>query len=272
MHALLRLMAPRRFEVVGLHCEGCCTTLESALKKLDGVDSATVRFDDHTVTIAGGAPTGELLAAAASAGKLLHALDAEGRRTVTLKVDGMSCEHCSNSVQEKLAEVPGVAVAIVELEKGCATVTGRALSEQKLVSAVEAAGMVAIVMGSTATVEASPAKLAGDEKKAYDDGEEHENDLGQEQQQPVQVVHLKVDGMSCEHWCALDPAEDGQHPLLSPRVRNHHAPLCPLPVRFHSCAPSRTRPFPRSHALVRSQLQPCARDALHASECALCHG
>ena len=213
MQILLRYMdvraAPRVFEVVGLHCEGCCTTLESALERLDGVDSATVRFNDHTVTVAGGAPTGELMAAAASEGKLLHVLDAEGRRTVTLKVDGMSCGHCSASVQEKLAEVPGVVEAVVELEKGCATVTGRALSEATLLLAVEAAGMTGAMMGSPATAKASPAKLTVEGNEVYRKDNEQDNELGNEQRQPMQHIHLKVDGMSCEHWCALGTDESG---------------------------------------------------------------
>ena len=99
--------------------------------------------------------------------------------------------------------------AVVELEKGCATVTGRALSEATLLLAVEAAGMTGAMMGSPATAKASPAKLTVEGNEVYRKDNEQDNELGNEQRQPMQHIHLKVDGMSCEHWCALGTDESG---------------------------------------------------------------
>lgn len=42
---------------------------------------------------------------------------------VTLKVEGMTCEHCQRHVTEALESVPGVAEAKVALEAGEANVT-----------------------------------------------------------------------------------------------------------------------------------------------------
>lgn len=36
----------------------------------------------------------------------------------TLKVEGMTCDHCKSSVEGALKEVDGVDAAIVDLEKG----------------------------------------------------------------------------------------------------------------------------------------------------------
>jgi copper chaperone len=44
-------------------------------------------------------------------------------RTVTLKVEGMSCSHCQQAVTKALKGVPGVAEARVDLGRHEATVT-----------------------------------------------------------------------------------------------------------------------------------------------------
>lgn len=65
----------------------------------------------------------------------------------TLKVDGMSCEHCVRNVTEALEELDGVKKAKVNLKKGLAKlkydpdkVTG-----DDLIKAVESAGYEALL-------------------------------------------------------------------------------------------------------------------------------
>ena len=60
--------------------------------------------------------------------------------SITLKVDGMSCQHCVNRVHKALTGVNGVESAEVSLEKGQAEVKGRNLDLAALTSAVEQAG------------------------------------------------------------------------------------------------------------------------------------
>lgn len=62
----------------------------------------------------------------------------------TLTVEGMSCDHCEQTVEEALADVEGVASASADHEAGSATVDGSA-DPDALVSAVEAAGYDASV-------------------------------------------------------------------------------------------------------------------------------
>jgi len=57
----------------------------------------------------------------------------------TITVDGMSCEHCEQSVEEALATVEGVQSVEVDLDAAQATVEGDAAT-QDLVSAVDEAG------------------------------------------------------------------------------------------------------------------------------------
>ncbi|WP_302082381.1 CopZ family metallochaperone [Salinibaculum rarum] len=60
----------------------------------------------------------------------------------TLTVEGMSCEHCEQSVEEALGGVAGVEHVTVDRENEQATVEGEADTEA-LVAAVEDAGYTA---------------------------------------------------------------------------------------------------------------------------------
>ncbi|HMM48104.1 MAG TPA: heavy-metal-associated domain-containing protein [Miltoncostaeaceae bacterium] len=60
----------------------------------------------------------------------------ERRYTVT----GMSCGHCEAAVTEEVSAVAGVESVTVSLEDGVVTVTGRGLSDDAIVAAVEEAG------------------------------------------------------------------------------------------------------------------------------------
>jgi copper chaperone CopZ len=57
----------------------------------------------------------------------------------TITVEGMSCEHCEQTVEEALEEIDGVLGATADRETDSATIEGSATSET-LVSAVEKAG------------------------------------------------------------------------------------------------------------------------------------
>lgn len=59
--------------------------------------------------------------------------------TRTITVEGMSCEHCEQTVVEALEGVDGVTAATADREADSATIEGD-VEPGKLVSAVEAAG------------------------------------------------------------------------------------------------------------------------------------
>lgn len=60
----------------------------------------------------------------------------------TLKVEGMTCNHCKMHVEEALRGVNGVENAQVDLAKGEAVVSGNA-NREDLVKAVEEVGYAA---------------------------------------------------------------------------------------------------------------------------------
>lgn len=62
-------------------------------------------------------------------------------QTITLPIDGMSCEHCVASVTEVLEGVSGVSRVHVDLDAGQATLTAAAhVTRDDLAQAVNEAG------------------------------------------------------------------------------------------------------------------------------------
>jgi copper chaperone len=55
-------------------------------------------------------------------------------------VSGMTCNHCTLSVREEVAEVAGVSGVDVELGSGRLTVTGEDFTDAAVAAAVEEAG------------------------------------------------------------------------------------------------------------------------------------
>ncbi len=71
----------------------------------------------------------------------------ENKMTKTLKVEGMSCGHCSARVEKVLAEIAGVSEAKVDLEKAIATVVvDESVADETLTTAVTEAGYPASMM------------------------------------------------------------------------------------------------------------------------------
>jgi len=61
--------------------------------------------------------------------------------TVTVRVSGMTCEHCVRSVTEELSELAGVERVEVDLASGTSTIVSAApIDPADIASAVEEAG------------------------------------------------------------------------------------------------------------------------------------
>jgi uncharacterized membrane protein YraQ (UPF0718 family)/copper chaperone CopZ len=73
--------------------------------------------------------------------------EAGAGRQVALKVDGMSCSHCRDSVARALSEVAGVADVEVDLAGGTATVRGDDLDAAVLAERVGRLGYETVVVG-----------------------------------------------------------------------------------------------------------------------------
>lgn len=60
--------------------------------------------------------------------------------TKNYKVEGMTCEHCAQSIAEEITEVLGTQGVDVDLPSGRVVVTGEGFSDEQIVAAVDAAG------------------------------------------------------------------------------------------------------------------------------------
>ncbi|MFD2215981.1 copper chaperone CopZ [Metabacillus endolithicus] len=62
--------------------------------------------------------------------------------TVTLKVEGMSCQHCVNAVEGSLGKLEGVSTVKVELDKGTVNIDfdPEKVTKDKMKDAIEDQG------------------------------------------------------------------------------------------------------------------------------------
>ncbi len=125
--------------ITGMTCASCVARNERALRRLEGVDDASVNFATEKATVTFDS---DVLTAAA----LVEAVEAGGYGVVTaqetLPILGMTCASCVSRVERALRKPPGVLRAEVNLATERATVTyvpGQA-SYDDLVAAVAAAG------------------------------------------------------------------------------------------------------------------------------------
>ncbi len=60
--------------------------------------------------------------------------------TKTYTVEGMSCQHCVQSVTNEINKVPGTQGVEVDLQAGTVTVTGEGFSDAEIAAAIDEAG------------------------------------------------------------------------------------------------------------------------------------
>ena len=127
--------------VTGMTCASCAQTIERSLRKREGVleanvnlatEKAMVSFDPEKIGRAG------LVEAVKEAGYDVP----EPRSTVVLKISGMTCASCAQTIEKKLKETKGVLDATVNLATDRAVVTydPRVASVDTLAKAIEAVG------------------------------------------------------------------------------------------------------------------------------------
>ncbi len=146
-----------RLRVKGMRCAGCVAHVEKALAAVPGVHQVSVNLATEDATIdhapatapasATSATTADALAAAVrDAGYEAEPDDDEddpsgAAEQTTLRIEGMHCASCVAAVERKLAEVPGVRAATVNLATHTATIErDPGGDDDALVAAVREAG------------------------------------------------------------------------------------------------------------------------------------
>lgn len=122
-------------QVEGMTCASCVGRVETALKKVDGVQSASVNLATERADITLAKPLDRQV--------LIQAIERTGydvtASTVELSIEGMTCASCVSRVEKALNAVNGVSTANVNLATERATVTGTA-SIESLIAAIDKAG------------------------------------------------------------------------------------------------------------------------------------
>ncbi|USA48168.1 heavy metal translocating P-type ATPase [Acinetobacter sp. C26M] len=122
-------------QVEGMTCASCVGRVEAALKKIDGVQSASVNLATERADITLAKPVDRQV--------LIQAIEQTGydvpANKVELSIEGMTCASCVSRVEKALNAVNGVNTANVNLATERATVTGTANIES-LIAAIDKAG------------------------------------------------------------------------------------------------------------------------------------
>ncbi|HEX6982477.1 MAG TPA: heavy metal translocating P-type ATPase [Balneolaceae bacterium] len=136
----LKTKQQKTLKIEGMHCASCVSAVEKSLKKVAGVESASVNLatESATVSFDERITDDDLKAAVEKAG---YSLAEDEARTRTLKVEGMHCASCVNTVEDWLMRLDGVQEANVNLatESVKVTYTGN-LTLDDFEQAVENAG------------------------------------------------------------------------------------------------------------------------------------
>ena len=61
-------MAVKQFSIGGMSCAGCVASVEKALKSVEGVESSSVNFAEHTAEAEGEFSSDDLIKAVVAAG------------------------------------------------------------------------------------------------------------------------------------------------------------------------------------------------------------
>lgn len=122
-------------QVEGMTCASCVGRVETALKKVEGVQSASVNLATERADITLAKPLDRQV--------LIQAIERTGydvpANTVELSIEGMTCASCVSRVEKALNAVAGVKTANVNLATERATVNGTA-SIESLIAAIDKAG------------------------------------------------------------------------------------------------------------------------------------
>jgi len=139
-------MARKRLNVpvTGMTCANCAANIERSVRKLGGIDQASVNFASEELSVDiddGEVAIDDIVGRVESAGYGVAAANAE------LAVTGMTCTNCSAAVERVLKQkVPGVLSASVNFagERASVTYIPSVTSIDEMVAAIEAAGYGAV--------------------------------------------------------------------------------------------------------------------------------
>lgn len=156
----------KTLRIEGMHCASCVSAVEKSLSKVDGVEEASVNLATETATVSFDEnKTGEeeFRQAVEDAG---YAVAEEKSESRMLKIEGMHCAGCVNSVEQSLNTLEGVKEVNVNLASESAKVsyTGN-LTTDDFAKVVEQAGYSLIREESESGQTKAEAKMQREQDK-----------------------------------------------------------------------------------------------------------
>jgi Cu+-exporting ATPase len=146
-------------KISGMHCATCAINIEESLSKLESVSRAQVNFGTDTAHV-------EFDPAKVSLAEINRAVKNAGyeviNREMTIKIGGMMCATCVQTIEAALRALPGVILANVNLgtEKAYVTYNPSVLGPGEMKKAIEDAGYQYLGIAGEVSEEAE--KLARD--------------------------------------------------------------------------------------------------------------
>ncbi|UYG02564.1 heavy metal translocating P-type ATPase [Halomonas sp. LR3S48] len=125
--------------IEGMSCASCVGRVEKAIRGVPGVVDASVNLATQRAQVAFASDRTDLAGVVQAVGSAGYPAVSD---TIELTVKGMTCASCVGRVERKLADVPGVLEASVNLATATATVkvVAEAVTAPRLIEAVKAAG------------------------------------------------------------------------------------------------------------------------------------
>ncbi|MBN73846.1 MAG: Mercuric transport protein MerT [Gimesia sp.] len=184
------------FQIEGMTCEGCATTVAQAIRQVPGVVAVEISYEKRQAAVGvepgSPIPKKEILAAlkkAGYSGKILSteetseasdhiitattppSIDGDDEQSsnipnefflqTVLNIEGMTCEECAKRVSEMIHSVPGITDVHVDFESGRANVQSPAccaFPKEAVLSAVEKSGFHGKVIVEETPVSTSSTK------------------------------------------------------------------------------------------------------------------
>ena len=134
-------MSNKSFKIEGMTCSACANRVERAVKKLDGIEKASVNFATETLTVdfdnekLGSEKIEETVVKAGYGVK-------KNIKTYDFKIEGMTCSACANRIERVTKKLEGVENSTVNFatEKLTIKVNENEISYRDIKAAVDKAG------------------------------------------------------------------------------------------------------------------------------------
>lgn len=148
-------------QVSGIHCATCAVTIEGSLAAVPGVEKAAVNIATGTATVHYDQGKADL---AALEGAVTEAGYGVVRAEAVIRIGGMVCAVCVQTIEAALRDLPGVSAATVNLasEKAYVTYNPSLTSIAAMREAIEEAGYTFLGLDKEVTDEAVDAALKKD--------------------------------------------------------------------------------------------------------------